>query len=863
MYRTLLTISLLATSCTKSTSDDDDSASRNADLTDDVDGGSDNDAGSDGDDDTGTGGGSGDETGGEETGGEESGGEESGGEESGGEESGGEESGGEESGGDDSDIAYTWTDGPEAAPCTPTSSDSSLVALSGVLLTTDGPENGAVVFNQITGTIVCAGTDCDTDGATQICTEGIISAGLIDSHNHMQYNALGPWEHEELFTDRYDWQSDDGYDDFRTAYDVIDPTYRCEIMKWAEIRSLVGGSTAVVGSSGGACINPLIRNLEEGSAASGLDDYDLSYSSGRVRSSYDEGDIKEVGVHGDAIINHVAEGINGSVTAEISHMLDIGMSGPGQVYVHATDATTEQLAEMADDGTAIAWSPRSNLDLYAATTPADVAHRLGVPITLAPDWTWSGSMSPAHELSCANEWLHTRSSGISDVTLWSWTTAEAARVLNLDGVLGDLAPGLKADITVFSWSDQPYRTVIEGDPRDVELVLVDGKALYGKTEWVTTLAESPEWCETIDACGIGRTVCVKTGTSGDDAQTATDIEDILHGVLSPVGMPVGLDYAKELFGLFLCEDTRDSCNMAADTDTDTDGDGIDDEADACPTAYDPLQRDHDGDGLGDVCDACPLAADMTECTHTPGDIDGDGYATEIDNCPWLYNADQSDADEDGLGDVCDPCPEEASDDGSCSFTIPEMRDPDSEVTVSVGTFVKINNVVVTGIRPDVGFYIQDTAADTYGGIFVYDSGEYSSGAISVGVQISITGVYEDYFGLAELTGVEVLSEAPGTIPDPIEVADPCTIGTDGSLSATYQSMVVTVRDIIVSNANPDTPEDYGEFEVNDCLRFDDQLTDTLVPQPDMGTTFSRISGILTQTFGNAKVEPRGPEDIDE
>jgi len=37
-----------------------------------------------------------------------------------------------------------------------------------------------------------------------------------------------------------------------------------------------------------------------------------------------------------------------------------------------------------------------------------------------------------------------------------------------------------------------------------------------------------------------------------------------------------------------------------------------------------------------------------------GDADGDGVANGVDNCPLLANADQSDSDENGVGDVCEP-----------------------------------------------------------------------------------------------------------------------------------------------------------------------------------------------------------------
>ena len=71
---------------------------------------------------------------------------------------------------------------------------------------------------------------------------------------------------------------------------------------------------------------------------------------------------------------------------------------------------------------------------------------------------------------------------------------------------------------------------------------------------------------------------------------------------------------------------------------DTDNDGVLDRDDNCPVTYNADQSDIDGDGIGDVCDE---------------DKDGDGILNEEDNCPESPNEDQADIDEDGIGNVCD------------------------------------------------------------------------------------------------------------------------------------------------------------------------------------------------------------------
>jgi hypothetical protein len=75
----------------------------------------------------------------------------------------------------------------------------------------------------------------------------------------------------------------------------------------------------------------------------------------------------------------------------------------------------------------------------------------------------------------------------------------------------------------------------------------------------------------------------------------------------------------------------------ADLDRDSAGDQID-ELDNCPSIYNPDQSDRDRNGIGDACELYPLGL-----SDPDADFVGD-KPDEIDNCPSIYNPHQRDID---------------------------------------------------------------------------------------------------------------------------------------------------------------------------------------------------------------------------
>ena len=337
--------------------------------------------------------------------------------------------------------------------------------------------------------------------AITINTEGIILPGFVDVHNHVPWNVLPRWTPPHLYANRHQWQADPVFlQQVRVPFDNLIGDENvpgggnvCDMNAYGEMRALVGGATSILATHAVPCIHGLVRNLDYNSGFYGTTELDREriVSAIEIPPAAAPGDRQFfVGLAQFAIANpffeglflHVSEGVDAFSLEEFTFAQSQGLLCSKCAAIHGIALGSSQFAAMAHAGTSLVWSPRSNINLYGQTVDIGAALDAGVRVALAPDWAISGSSNMLDELHFADGWNRDHLAGrLSDRQLVDMVTSIPARMAGIDDEVGAIRPGLRADLLVINGNqNDAARAVIDAGPDDVQLVLIEGVALYGE-----------------------------------------------------------------------------------------------------------------------------------------------------------------------------------------------------------------------------------------------------------------------------------------------------------------------------------------------------------------------------------------------
>jgi guanine deaminase len=165
-----------------------------------------------------------------------------------------------------------------------------------------------------------------------------------------------------------------------------------------------------------------------------------------------------------------------------------GLLREGAVYGHAIHLTPRERDRLAEAGASLVHCPTSNTFIGSGLFDMGLAQHLRVG--LATDTGGGSSFSMLRTMAAAYEVAQLRGQALHPAHLWWLATVGSARALHAEGRIGNIAPGMEADLVVIDLASTPaiaqagaragdiwqalFPTIMMGDDRAVAGVWVGG-----------------------------------------------------------------------------------------------------------------------------------------------------------------------------------------------------------------------------------------------------------------------------------------------------------------------------------------------------------------------------------------------------
>lgn len=181
---------------------------------------------------------------------------------------------------------------------------------------------------------------------------------------------------------------------------------------------------------------------------------------------------------------------------DVEYLYSKGYTGPNMVYVHAVWLTEEEIQLVADTKTRVVHCPVANSQLGYGVAPVAEMLSRSVSVALGTDGAasyTSDMFSLMRSAAYLQKQKHLSADYLTAEQALEMATIHGARALNLEGEIGSLETGKRADIILVDFN-QPHllpvnrfvpKLVYSASGHDVKTVIIDGKLVMRDRQLLT------------------------------------------------------------------------------------------------------------------------------------------------------------------------------------------------------------------------------------------------------------------------------------------------------------------------------------------------------------------------------------------
>jgi cytosine/adenosine deaminase-related metal-dependent hydrolase len=314
--------------------------------------------------------------------------------------------------------------------------------------------------------------------------KSFVYPSLINTHDHLQGNyrpAIGPKEGTFYLT----WQPWDGDLKSSATFSERSKMSREELYTLSSYKCIFSGVTTVNDHFPHAINSKIlptlpIRAILEYGLAHEATSYDLKWGEG-IKAEHEKA-VK----NNWPFITHLCEGFDEESMHRVETLEKLGVLDSHCLLVHCIAMSDDDIKRAARAGVSISLCASSNMLMFNVTAKIRKMLKAGLNLTIGTDSSASGPANLLEEMRNIRQFYQKMyGEDLSPKKIFEMVTINAAKAFWMQDRIGSLEEGKLGDILVMkARKDDPYENLAGASMKDIELLVLEGKPIYGERRFL-------------------------------------------------------------------------------------------------------------------------------------------------------------------------------------------------------------------------------------------------------------------------------------------------------------------------------------------------------------------------------------------
>ena len=317
--------------------------------------------------------------------------------------------------------------------------------------------------------------------------KSFVYPSLINTHDHLQGNyrpAIGPKKGTFYLT----WQPWNNDLKSSATFTERSKMSREELYLLSSYKCIFSGVTTVNDhfppDINGAILPTLpVRAIQEYTLAHEVTSYDLNWGEGA------EVEHSRAVKNKWPFITHLCEGFDEEAMHSVENLVKMGILDNHCLLVHCIGMSDGDIKTVAKAGASISLCASSNMLMFNVTAKIRKMQKAGLNLTIGTDSSASGPANLLEEIGNIRR-LYQKMYGedLRPKDIFEMVTINAAKAFWMQDRIGTLDEGKLADILVLrARNEDPYENLAGASMKDIELLVLAGKPIYGERRFLEIL----------------------------------------------------------------------------------------------------------------------------------------------------------------------------------------------------------------------------------------------------------------------------------------------------------------------------------------------------------------------------------------